>query len=161
MGTSRVISPIAGVQFDPSDKTVKRHELGTQIQTEDGNVLEYVRANGAIDQYDLVIIDEAHDAQAATTTISGDVPSHVGAAQVALADNEYGWVVRQGRAFTVNAVANSAIDVKLYTSATPGHCDDAPSSGDLILGLRLNVATASTAGSRSASAAVPMMTNSA
>ena len=133
------------------------HVLGECIEGSDGNVYQFVRANGVVDQYDAVAIDEAGDAVALTTAVSGAVPTAVGACQVAFTDNDYGWAVRKGQSFSVNALASCAGDVVLYTTTTAGHLDDA--SADQVHGVRLNETVGGTAASASASAADFMATN--
>lgn len=100
----------------------------------------YVQANGAISQYDAVKIDNDGQAFSITTTISGVEPTAVGIAQIAFADNDYGWVWigeggGSGRGIKVNVLADCAADVKLYTTATAGALDD--TATDLIAGLTI------------------------
>ena len=56
----------------------------------------YVLANGAITANAFVKIDDDYQVTEVTTAISGSEPTRVGCAQVALADNEYGWVAVNG-----------------------------------------------------------------
>ncbi len=100
----------------------------------------YGQANGAISQYSVVKIDNDGQLSQLTTAISGDEPTRVGIAQVALADNEYGWVWvgcggGSGSGIKVTALANCAVDVKLYTTTTAGSIDD--TATDLIVGLTI------------------------
>lgn len=92
-------------------------------------LFQYVQANGAITAYDAVKVDNDGQASSLTTTISGSEPTAVGAAQVAFADNEYGWVFRgfgggSGKGIKVRVLVSCAADVKLYTTATAGCLDD-------------------------------------
>jgi hypothetical protein len=70
----------------------------------------------------------------------------VGIAQVAFADNDYGWVLRKGQG-TVLVLASCAADVGLYTSASAGYLDDATASLTLISGIVLTASRGTTAGS--------------
>jgi hypothetical protein len=110
--------------------------LGTLAQV-DGTIYEFAGSTSGIAAYKLSAIDE--DGNAALAGYSATIPRKLGVPQAAIAATEYGWFARQGN-FTINALASCAIDVKLYTSATPGSVDDAASSQNLISGLRINTA---------------------
>lgn len=102
----------------------------------------YVQADGAIAQYDYVCIDEDFQARAGTKT-NVDAGHIIGVAIVAFADNEYGWVCLAGTSYEglkVNALANCAADIALYTSATAGKLDDDSSSQTRIEGIVLDTA---------------------
>lgn len=139
------------------------HRPGSIEAASDGNTYIYVKADGAIDQYDAVLLKENStdvvEAVALTTALSGSVPTPVGFAQVAIADNQHGWVVLKGNNFTVNVAATCAADIRIYTSATAGHVDDSSGSGDLISGARLNAATTSGPTTSTASALNGAFTN--
>jgi len=98
--------------------------LGKCVSTNDGGVYMYVHANGAITQYDFVGIDENFEAASLTTAMADD-GWMIGAAQVAFADNDYGWVATKGSNINGAVLASCAADVALYTSATAGSLDDA------------------------------------
>ena len=107
---------------------------------EEGEIAyQYVHANGAIAQYNAVGMDADFEAADLTTTTSGARPTRVGIAQVAFADNEYGWVpigpFPESAGFKVNGAASCAANVKLYTTGTDGVVDD--TATDLIEGLVL------------------------
>lgn len=89
----------------------------------------YVQAAGAIDQYDFVSIDE--NFQATALADAGGAAGHIlGVAQVAFADNEFGWVAVEGTNINGNVLASCAADTEaLFTTATAGHVDDATSAG--------------------------------
>lgn len=109
--------------------------VGTRRVANDG-VYQYVHANGAIAQYAMVKIDDDFEAAEGTTTLLPNTePAKVGIAQVAFADNDYGWVFVGPGLATCKVAALCAQDVKLYTTATPGVVDDA--STTLINGLKL------------------------
>lgn len=134
-------------------------KLGSEVKCEDGNTYIFVQANGAIDAFAACAISESHEVAELTTTTSGVVPTVVVVPQLALADDEYGFAVKSGGAFSVLAAANCAADVKIYTTSTAGVVDDSSSSTDLIQGLRLNAANGGTQAAVSASAEGGMKTN--
>jgi len=108
--------------------TTQEFGLGDLSWSKQG-LFQYVQANGAITAYDAVKVDNDGQANALTTAISGAEPTAVGAAQVAFADNEYGWVFRgfgggSGKGIKINVLTLCATDVKLYTTATAGALDD-------------------------------------
>lgn len=92
----------------------------------------FVQANGAIAQYAWVTI--AADGQSAelTTTTAGSNGLLIGVAQVAFADNEYGWVwvggLRGGGAgngIKGKVLTGYVAGNNLFTTATAGAADDA------------------------------------
>lgn len=126
-----------GFNYKVADATPKARLLD-RYDHRDGTFV-YVQAGAAIAIYDAVKIDNDGQAVLLTTAVSGTEPTSVGVAQVALADNEYGWVWVKGggsgKGIKVNALTLCATDVKLYTTATGGAIDD--TATDLILGLTL------------------------
>jgi hypothetical protein len=113
--------------------------LGILHEDHRGYVYQYVHAAGAITQYAAVSIDEAFEATMLTKALA-DTAVGVGVAQVAFADNDFGWVLRKGQG-SILVLANCAADVGLYSSASAGYVDDGTASQTLISGV---VATAST-----------------
>ena len=113
--------------------TDQRAGLMDRYCGEDGKEWIYVQANGAIDQYDAVAITEAGQAVAATDALVDD-GHKIGVAQLAFADNEYGYVQIRG-VCELNVKASCAADVFLYTSATAGHLDDTATSLAKIAGI--------------------------
>lgn len=103
--------------------TSATHGLGESFIGGDGTKWLYVQASGAIDQYDAVGIDENYQAQAMVKSLADD-GWRVGFAQVAFADNDYGWVAIEGSNIKCNVKTSCAADVALYTSGTVGHLDD-------------------------------------
>lgn len=97
--------------------------VGTVVKGTGNSEFVYVQANGAIAQYDAVAVDSDEQAAplSATNAITGVV---IGVAQVAFADNEYGFVQTRGDV-SVNVLASAAADVQLYATATAGSLDDA------------------------------------
>jgi hypothetical protein len=138
--------------------TDKKFDLGTSTYDDLGSRWEYVQASGAITIYDYVKIDDDFQAASATTTTNPSTePARVGCAQVAFADNEYGWVVRSGQ-HTGRFAASCVQDVKIYTTATAGVVDDAATT--LINGLKL-ITTITSAANAAAFAACDMTTAAA
>jgi len=137
----------------------QKHQLGA-IYEQDDAVWQYVHANGSIAQYNLVTLDADFEAADGTTTTSGARPTRCGIAQVAFANDEYGWVVigpfPESAGFKVNAAALCAANVKLYTTATDGVVDD--SATDLVAGLVLTE-TLVGAGSATCEAVQRLVTN--
>lgn len=124
--------------FAETDPT---HTLLERSHDEAGNEYVYVQASGAIDQYDCVVVDEAGQAASATVTTTatafGDM---AGAPQVALADNEYGWVQIFGVG-EVNVLISCAANIAINSTATAGTLDDDATSGaEVIAGITLTVA---------------------
>ena len=128
-----VLNPTASPTFALGD-------LGT---THDGKVYIYVQANGAItgDGY-VVSLDYAFQATMVDTDVAATIlqGNKVAVADVAFADNEYGWVQVYGPCgirSEQDALANS----KLKGTADAGQIDDAAATGIFINGMHLGVAT--------------------
>lgn len=108
-------------------------EVGKCVTAQDGQKYMYVHASGAIAQYDVVGISETFEAAPLTKAMADD-GWMIGAAQVALADNDFGWVAVQG-VVEVNVLASCAPDVALYTTGTAGKLDDNSTSQTKIDGI--------------------------
>lgn len=121
------LTPIAGARFDVTD-TVASHALGTIVHGDNGTEWVYVKASGAITQYDCVGINEDYDAFAITRTLSGE-SDRIGFAQVAFAASDYGWVALRGTQIKVRVKASCAADAQLWTTASAGVLDDATNTG--------------------------------
>ena len=92
----------------------------------------FVQADGAIDQYGWVKIEQDGQAAMLTTTNAGSQGLLVGVAQVAFADNEYGWVWvgglnggGVGKGIKGKVAAGYVAKNNLNTTATAGVADDA------------------------------------
>jgi len=92
----------------------------------------FVQADGAIDQYAFVKIEADGQAAMLTTTNAGSNVLLVGVAQVAFADNEYGWVWvggvnggGVGVGIKGKVAASYVAKNNLNTTATAGVADDA------------------------------------
>jgi hypothetical protein len=106
--------------------------LGSVVTAQDSAIYMRVHASAAIAQYDFVGIDENYEAAPLTAAMAGD-GWQIGAAQVALADNDFGWVAVKGSNIKGAFAASCAADVALYTTGTAGTLDDA--TGTLINGV--------------------------
>lgn len=103
--------------------------LGDRYCDDSGNEYLFVQANGAITANDVVIIDEAYQAdQADTTNSAGALGDRVGVAAATFADDEYGWVQVKGTC-TINVGSSCAANTKLNTTATAGRVDDDATAG--------------------------------
>jgi hypothetical protein len=126
-------------------------KLGTIVTLDDGGEAIYVHAGEAIAVSDFVAIDENFEAALITAALVL-VGHGIGvAADVALADNEFGWVRTKGSNFSGNVLASCAADIALYTSGTAGKLDDATG------GTRVDGVVAVTAGSSGGVSAVEII----
>lgn len=106
----------------------------------------YGRANGAITGLGYACVElTGHDFILATVTQTtagtAGFGTRLGAAQAALADNQYGWFQVYGRG-SLRTLASAAVGTRLNTTATGGAVDDDGSAGsEAIFGLVLNTAT--------------------
>lgn len=106
----------------------------------------YGRANGAVTGAGYACVEEtgfdfALISVTKTTPGTAGFGSRVGAAQAALADNEYGWFQIYGKG-SVRTLASAAKGTRLNTTATNGALDDDGTAGsEAIVGLVLGTAT--------------------
>lgn len=106
----------------------------------------YGRANGAVTGLGYLCLEmTGFDFIMATTTTSAPGAqgpgTRAGAAQAALADNEYGWFQVYGKG-SLRTAASAAIGTRLNTTATGGQVDDdGTASSEQIVGLVLMTAT--------------------
>lgn len=106
----------------------------------------YGRANGAVTGAGYLCVEATgfDFAMASTTTTAPGASgfgSRVGAAQAALADNEYGWFQIYGKG-SVRTLASAAKGTRLNSTATAGAVDDDGTAGsEAIDGLVLGTAT--------------------
>ncbi len=118
--------------------------LGDRASTPDGKVYVYVQANGAItgDGY-VVSIDESYQAVMTDTDTAATVAEgqSIGVAEVAFADDDYGWVQIYG-ACGVRSEQDALANAKLGPTADAGQVDDAGSVGSAyIVGMHFGTAT--------------------
>lgn len=109
--------------------------LGQLGEGADATRWVYVQASGAITQYNAVAIDEDYTARSVTSALAG-AGHRPGFAQVAFADNEYGWVALSGSNIKVRAASSCAADCLLYVGTTglsAGVVDDASLTGRVTL----------------------------
>lgn len=106
-------------------------KVGMVGSTVEGDFV-FVQADGAVDQYGFVKIEADGQAAMLTTTNAGSQALLVGVAQVALADNEYGWVWiggpmggGVGKGIKGKVAASFVAKNNLNTTATAGVADDA------------------------------------
>ena len=106
-------------------------KVGTVGSSPEGEFV-FVQADGAIDQYAFVKIENDGQAAMLTTTNAGSQNLAVGVAQKAAADNEYLWVWiggvmagGTGSGIKGKAAASYAAKANLNTTATAGVADDA------------------------------------
>lgn len=106
----------------------KINDVGSGIEGQ----FVFVQANGAIAQYAWCVIGSDGQAVEMTTTNATSANLQVGVAQVALADNQYGWLwvggVRGGgvgSGIRGKAAASYVALANLNTTATAGVADDA------------------------------------
>lgn len=143
-----VTTGLLGVDIDatPSSNS-SGHKLGTRVQATDGQEYLYVLAGSAITQYAVVGVDEDFNAYPLTKAMADDGWT-IGAAQVAFASGDYGYVATRGHNLTIQVKGSCAADVALYTTATAGKLDDTSTSQTKIEGIVLvtanGTATAST-----------------
>ena len=106
----------------------------------------YGRADGAVTGAGYLCVEETgfDFAMASTTTTAPGASgfgSRCGAAQVALADNEYGWFQIYGKG-SVRTLASAAKGTRLNSTGTAGAVDDdGTASSEAIEGLVLGTAT--------------------
>lgn len=123
--------------------------LGTQVTGNDGSVWMYVQASGAISQYSYCCIDTAFQCYIGTKALV-DQGMEIAIAQVAFADNDFGWVLIKGTGaqYKVNVLISCTASVLLSTTATPGFLDDtaATATQTTILGLQLQTSATASGG---------------
>ena len=106
----------------------------------------YGRANGAVTAAGYVCVDEtgfdfAMINVTKTTPGTAGFGSRVGAAQAALADNEYGWFQIYGKG-SCRTLASAAKGTRLNTTGTDGALDDDATAGsEAVFGIVLGTAT--------------------
>jgi hypothetical protein len=135
----------AGVDITATPTTAQ-FGLGQCAKGADSTEWVYVQASGVIRQYDVVAIDEDFTARAVTSALAG-AGHKAGFAQVAFADNDFGWIATRGSNIQINAASSCAADALLYVGSTglsAGVVDDASLTGRVTLqGVVLVTANAS------------------
>lgn len=136
---------IAG--FDPAlTYSTEDHALGTEATLDDGRTFIFSKANGAVVQYRAVEYNssrtEAREVRAGTASTEGAI---VAVAQIAVADEEFFWGLRDGEG-RVDVGASCGAESRLYTTATAGRLDDTSSSQSQIVDVVLTSARGNTDG---------------
>jgi hypothetical protein len=124
------------------------HAVGVEVALENGGRAKYVQADGAITGEGYVcVIDEDGQADMINTTNSASAFGQlVGVAQVAFADNEYGWLVIEGET-NVRVAASCAANVAINTTGSDGVLDDDATSGaEVVDGIILTAADGGSGG---------------
>jgi hypothetical protein len=121
---------------------------GDRFRGHDGKEWVFVKASAAITQYDVCTFDETFITTVAPLSTSNDAfGDKIGVAPVAIASGSWGWLQIYGPC-TMNAVASTAANAILGSSATAGHVDDVVSTGFATLdGIALTTARGGTNGS--------------
>lgn len=150
----------SGINYKVTSTTQGFSLLDTTLEREGWFV--YGQANGAIAAYAVVKIDDDGQVAELTTAISGAEPTRVGAAQVAYADDEYGWFFvgpggGLGKGIKAKVAASCAADVKIGTTATAGVIDDTYT--DLVQGVKAVTADGGAGSAVEIYATLPMVTN--
>jgi hypothetical protein len=126
---------------------VPAFKVGQRGVDSDAKEYVYVHANGVAVIGDVMVIDEAYEADQVTTTNSAPGTGAglpLGVAVLALADNEFGWVQIYGVVAAINVATSAAAHTILNTTATVGRVDDDSTAGaEDIVGLTTTAAEAS------------------
>lgn len=108
--------------------------VGTITNLSDGGQAMYVKAStSALSTYGACSISKSGVATLLTTTNAAN-SGRVGFAQTSVATSNYGWVQLGGKVL-VNAAAQCAPNVPLFTTATAGVLDDATVTAGYIPGM--------------------------
>lgn len=134
--------------YDDSAGDVPEFKVGQFGVDSDGNIYQFVRANGALDVVgDVVAIDEDYDASPLTTTVSAPGTGQglpVGVTLVVAADNDWCWVQRVGPIAAINVGSSCAAHTELNSTSSGGRVDDDATIGaEVIEGLTTTGAEAS------------------
>jgi hypothetical protein len=143
-------------QVDTALTNGKTFALGDRAETYDGRQFVYVKASGAISQYDVVTFDSAtyNTTVASVTTANALRGSLLGVAPVAIASGSYGWLQIYGPC-SVNVKTLCAANTQINTTATGGALDDDATASAYVADRVLTTTTNST----SATAAMPAVIN--
>lgn len=134
--------PVIGVDLDAvvagtgtSSDQGNQFVVGQTVTSDEGRVYMYVHASAAVSLYDVVGIGEDFEAAPLTKAMADDGWMVGVANEVALSDNDFGWVCIKGSDVEVNVLASCAADVALYTTGTAGKLDDNSTSQTKIDGI--------------------------
>jgi len=124
------------------------YDLGTIAKTADGAEWMYVQATEAISQYMVAAAAENGQASKATSALALDQYT-LGAAQVAFAQYDFGWILLdpgQSNSYKVGVLSACDADAFLNTSGTAGYLDDAYTTFVPLLGWTIATTVATTGG---------------
>jgi hypothetical protein len=112
-----------GIDFTQVDAVgAPKHALGLEVDCDDGTRRKYIRAGAAIAATDALKVDFAEGSFDFDPTSAVAQPL-AGVATVALADNEFGWVIVRGPAI-VKAAATVVAGAHAASTAVAGTLDD-------------------------------------
>lgn len=135
------ITGALGYQDIAETSTVQKHPLGTLVTATDpvygDGVFIYLKGLAATAIGELVTYD-VKDGITVRAVAATKGPGAI--AMSANVANQYGWYARHAGNIPVLCAAAAAVDVDLYTTATPGSVDDAVVANSGISGLVLNTA---------------------
>jgi hypothetical protein len=118
--------------------------IGERAFGNDGTEWMYIHCATALTQYDAVGVDENYEASALTKAMADD-GWQIGFAQVAMSDNDFGWICMGGSNQKFRSAGSCAADVSLYTTATAGVLDDTSASQTVVSGVTAVTANGTTA----------------
>ena len=137
---------MSNIFFDPTqDNASPVHTLGQRGKDDQGHEYIYVKAESAIDRYDVCAVYEDHDASPILASNSDKGDRAAVAVDLAVPSGHYAWLSLYGKGL-VKAKASCARHVTLYTSATAGFLDDTTASQEKITGIYLTAARSNTDG---------------
>ena len=124
--------------------TDAQFSLGDAVDGSDGTKWVYVQASGAIEAFDAVTIDENFQCYCSEIANAMD-GQKLGFAQIAFADNEYGWVAVSGLGnLLVSVSSHSTINAVLYLGTVSGHLSTTASSAT-VAGVAIQTASSTSA----------------
>ncbi len=111
---------LLGINVSKVD-TTRQHELGLEVDFVNGKRYKYVRAGASIALGDALVVDVAEGVHDYTPS-SAVNQSLAGVSEVAIGDNEFGWVVVRGPVVVKSDDVEAGAPA--VTSATGGTLDD-------------------------------------
>ena len=133
------------IGLDPTDRSSAAiHRAGSIGLDSAGTEYIYVQAGATVNNGDCLSVDSNFSAQPITKTLADTLPI-VGFAQAAFTSGHWGWVARRGVGIRGNMLANTTVNVPLYTTATAGHLSHVSTSQTMIHGVCATTTTGSNA----------------
>ena len=133
---------IIGIDLSATPSTVAYWEPGTYVE-QNGSQYVYIKSHTAPTAGLVYSYLEASGLTVAALTQTTDDTSPISLCipQIAFtAASQYGWALVGPGNGVVSVLANCAIDVLLYTTATAGSLDDASASAKVVVGIKLTTA---------------------